>query len=140
MAEVIDITKNKDQPKPKFTLLDLERQLDAALVQVKTKPANFEVNLTVILHGLLAEVERIKTNLDVIEMPVETAKAITDTIETEKPEMIVCGVQLFEYSKIQGTSLYTTIVKARKIRNVLNTRFAELKVDHFAKIVNYPVY
>lgn len=155
MAEVIEITKN--QPKPKFTLLDLEGKLEAIYQLSKhlakaTTPngTNYSVpqgllieQTTTLLSSvqeLLAQVSIAKNNLDAIEMPVDTAKVITDTIETEKPQLIVCGAQLYEYGKMQGVSLYTTIVKARKIRDICNERFAQLKVDHMVKIQNYPVY
>lgn len=130
MAEELE-----NQPKPKFTLLDLEQQLSLAYNNV--------TNITEtrgILHHLISVVTKCKADLGSIDLPIETAKAITDTIQTEKPEFTVCGVQLIENGVLQGTSLYTTIVKARKIRDILNARFAELRVPHEAKIRNYPVY
>lgn len=149
------ILKEVDQPKPKFTLLDLEAKLgqiyndisnltdfcsDFAKNTSDAGPFKEAVNIKAAIHELFAIVVKIKTNLGSIDLPIETAKAITDTIQTEKPEFTVCGVQLIENGVLQGTSLYSTIVKARKIRDVLNARFAELQVKHEAKILNYPVY
>lgn len=129
-----------DQPKPVFTLLDLDIALAYIYDNCKVVDQVSLHNIRAKTHELIAIVDKIKSDLGSIEMPIETAKAITDTIQTEKPEFSVCGVQLIENGTLVGTSLYSTVIKARKIKDVLNKRFAELRVDHVAKIVNYPVF
>src|SRR5260221_7735338 len=130
-----------NQPTPVFTLLDLEAKLAVAFDFIPSDITKQHIVLArEILHELLGIVAKLKNDLGSIEMPIETAKAITDTIQTEKPEFSVCGVQLIENGILVGTSLYSTVIKARKIRDVLNQRFVELRVDHVAKIVNYPVF
>jgi len=144
MAELI--LTDIEQPKPKFTLLDLEQRLTIAYDCIMKKQKNltdpnFDNSIALgAVQELLSVIVKYKADLGSIDLPIETAKAITDTIQTEKPEFTVCGVQLIENGQLQGTSLYSTIVKARKIRDVLNARFAELQVKHEAKILQYPVY
>ena len=134
-----------EQPTPVFTLLDLEAKLDNIYdlmkhIRFSEEWVDAGMRIRSNIHELLAITTKLKNDLGVIEMPIETAKAITDTIQTEKPEFSVCGVQLIENGILVGTSLYSTVIKARKIRDVLNQRFVELRVDHVAKIVNYPVF
>lgn len=92
------------------------------------------------LQELIAIVDQKKRDLDSINPTVNTSKVMTDTLETEKPEFHVTGVQLIENKILVGTSLYSTVIKARKIKDILNQKFAELRVDHVAKLVNYPVF
>jgi hypothetical protein len=130
-----------DQPAPKFTLLDLERQLtDCYSILLKGVTPQDIRDCTGKIQELLTIVTSCKTNLESIELPVENNPIIQQTLNIDKPELSVCGVQLWENGVLKGTSLYTTIIKARIIRDTLNKEFAKLKVNHEAKIINYPVF
>jgi hypothetical protein len=61
-------------------------------------------------------------------------------VKQEKPQFYVHGVQLWQNGKLAGTSCYSTMSKARSIKNTLNQEFARLKVNHEAKIMMYPVF
>lgn len=153
-----NVTEMVEQPKPKFTLLDLEAALDnifrnnlkfcthhKAFIDDIQSPEEEQlrdglVRSNEILQELLATIARIKNDLDVIELPSDNNQAISDAINTEKSEFSVYGVQLIEHKKIAGVSLYTTVSKARKIRDILNSHYAQQRVEFEAKIVNYPVY
>jgi len=52
----------------------------------------------------------------------------------------VFGVQIWEQGHCSGVALYRNMADARAVRDILNAKYAELKVDHEAKIANYPVY
>lgn len=156
MAEVI--TLNVDQPKPQFTLIDLEEKLAA----IYTRTLNISQFIRVadsaedmkllegmkeangMLQELIAIVDHCKTDLESIEMPKETNKNIEQIIRTEKPEFYVSGVQMVKTSRqgdiVEGTSLYSTIIKARIIRDTLNDKYKELKAGYHAKIIQYPVF
>lgn len=154
-ANVIELT---EQPKPKFTLIDLEQYLskiftatmtsNKIIVESKIAMSAVDKDLLVIcireansnLQELIAKVDKIKSDLDIIEMPQSITSAVMTELDTEKVAFHVCGVQLWENGVMKGTSLYSSVFKARKIRDILNAKFAELKVKHEAKIVNYPVY
>lgn len=139
-----NVTEMVEQPKPKFTLVDLETIIDEifadtlyATRQVDQPNLNEAHNK---IQQLRATIAKLKNDLDSIDMPSDNNKAIQDTINTETPQFSVCGVQLWENKVIRGVSLYTTVPKARKIRDILNSHYAEQRVNHEAKIVNYPVY
>lgn len=146
------VTTMIEQPKPKFTLVDLETALERIYknnlqatkfgkdLKIDAHFIPFLVEANSDLQELIAAINKVKNNLDVIELPSDNNKAITDVINTEKPEFTVCGVNLIENGKMVGTSLYTNVIKARKIRDILNSKFAELRVNHEARISNYPVY
>src|SRR5260221_10612088 len=110
-----------NQPTPVFTLLDLEAKLttilNKGLFWLRSRPNEAdrlrEINGDI--QELLAIIIKTKNDLGSIEMPIETAQAITQTINTEKPEFSVCGVQLIENGTLVGTFLYSTVIKARKI-------------------------
>lgn len=141
-----------EQPTPKFTLIDLDRILETIYTRT-IKATQFssrdvaddlrrislqEANSA--LQGLVVQVAKNIRDLESIDMPLVENKKISETFQVEKPAFNVCGVQLFENKKLVGTSLYSTIVKARIIRDTLNKEFARLRVNHEAKIINYPVF
>jgi hypothetical protein len=138
-----------DQPKPAFSLDDLEAKLAAIYTRVMNA-AQYGWNEPTVKEGikeangmlqeLLAITIKHKQDLTPIDVFYPSAPAILEEFRQETPDHYVCGVQLIEQGKLVGTSLYTTIVKARTIRDILNKRFAELRVNHEAKIINYPVY
>ncbi|SRR6266404_2409974 len=144
--EVIQNPISIEQSTPKFTLIDL----DQILGTIYTKTINFSKQLPVVnydlaeanssLQGLVAQVAKNIRDLEPIDMPLVENKKISETFQVEKPAFHVCGVQLFENEKLVGTSLYSTIVKARIIRDTLNKEFARLRVNHEAKIISYPVF
>lgn len=154
--KIIKAETQVDQPKPAFTLDDLELKLAAIYTQTMlatkqmTSPdhslaANAKAwdglrQANGMLQEIIAIVDKQKRDLNSIEPNLPVSSAITDALNIDKPDHYVCGVQLVENGQLIGTSLYTTVVKARKIRDILNKRFAELRVDHEAKIVNYPVF
>lgn len=94
------------------------------------------------LQELIALIQSKQANLEEIapENPTPNTSLISEEINQEKAQFHVVGVQLFEHGKIVGTSLYSTVVKARGVRDTLNKKFAELRVNHEAKMMNYPVY
>lgn len=144
MAEIVELT---EQPKPKFTLIDLEQKL-AQIYSMSQKIQRFPEQVSPedmsvyvgTIQELFAVASKHVADLEAIDMPTVSNELIQTTINTEKPVLQVCGVQLIENGKLVGTSLYSTVVKARSIRDVLNKKFAELRVNHEAKIVNYPVF
>lgn len=139
-----------DQPKPKFTLEDLETKLsnvyNLIMRQVHRSNTNepiqpdrlIEANAT--LHELVAIVNKHRADLEPIDINKPEIPLVLETLGTQRVEFYCTGVQLIENGVLQGTSLYTTVVKARKIKDQLNAEFARLRVNHEAKIVNYPVY
>ncbi len=56
------------------------------------------------------------------------------------PSYYVFGVQIWEYGKCVGVALYRKVSDARAVKDILNAKYAELKVNHEAKIANYPIY
>jgi len=56
------------------------------------------------------------------------------------PTHFVYGVQIWEVGHCSGVALYSKMSDARAVRDILNKKYAELKVDHEAKITPYPVY
>lgn len=56
------------------------------------------------------------------------------------PHHYVFGVQIWENGRCVGVALYRNVSAARQVKEILNAKYAELKVDHEAKIENYPVY
>lgn len=144
-----------EQAKP-YSLNDLDKALSAIYTRTlnctKFNPISDQatpeqkavhaglIEANSMMQGIIAIVARKLNDLESIEPEMATDKVITDTLQTEKPEFHVCGVQLIENQKLVGTSLYSTAVKAKKIRDTLNAKFAQLRVNHSAKIVNYPVF
>lgn len=162
-AEVIEAETQKqkdiiteDQPKPEFTLDDLAEKLDTiytATMHATKHISGLDNSLSASAHvwdelrqanGMLQEliaiVDKHKRDLNPIDVNLPVAAVIDKMLGQTEPDHYVCGVQLIENNKLVGTSLYTTVIKARKIRDVLNAKFAELRVQHEAKIVNYPVF
>jgi len=134
-----------EQPKPKFSLNDLEAKLTIIYnaLMAKNQSGQLDPDTTTarsITQELIAIITRLNIDLDVIGAGVVENKTVQTIINTEKPQFHVYGVQLIENGQLTGTSLYSTIIKARKIRDILNTKFAELRVNHEAKIINYPVF
>lgn len=141
-----------DQPKPEFTMKELADKLGLAysnairLGKYLGDVHNIEQNkdylkaITVILQELVSQINIKVENLDSIHTNLPDVPEVNLTLNQEKPDHYVVGVQLFENGKLIGTSLYTTVVKARMIKDVLNKRFAELRVNHEAKLINYPVF
>lgn len=145
----------ENQPKPAFTLTDLEAKLDFAYLRIKNY-TQFSRAGTVdemgaglvealgAIHELIGVVARKKNDQEDIQVEVEPTKMdqiIARAVGNEaKPQFYVSGVMLYENKVLQGTSLYTTVVKAKTIRDICNRKFAELRVDHEAKIQNYPVF
>jgi hypothetical protein len=139
-----------DQPKPVFTLDDLAQKLDYVYTRTMSathyflsqdsQEAKFLAEANGIIQELIAIVDKHKRDLTPIDVPYATSEPVTTELNQQKPDHYICGVQLIENKALVGTSLYTTVIKARQIRDVLNKRFAELKVNHEAKIVNYPVF
>lgn len=141
-----------NQPTPPFTIEELASKLDQAYrisiaaskdlaIYTPALPAVKELAIVNgILQELIAIVDQKRRDLDSINPSMPTSQVMTDVLATEKPAFHVTGVQLIENNKLVGTSLYSTVIKARKIKDILNTKFAELRVDHVAKLVNYPVF
>lgn len=138
-----------EQPKPKFTLQDLNHRLTdcySSLLKVMkndTSEISAEARIKDAcghMQELVSIVSKHINDLEPIDIATDNAQAITTALETEKVCFFVTGVQLSENGKNVGTSLYSTVFKARKIRDILNTKFAELRVNHEAKLINYPVY
>lgn len=63
-----------------------------------------------------------------------------NTIIPTQPSEWLDGVQIWEKGICVGTALYKSTAAARAVRDILNKKYAELKVDNEAKIVKYPVY
>lgn len=139
------VTTLTEQPKPKFTLQDLDAKLSLIYDQLKpiTSVDQNTMNLNLVrgvLQELLAICNKHINDLESIDVQTDSTQAITTALETEKVAFHVTGVQLIENGQNVGTSLYSTVFKARKIRDILNSKFAELRVNHEAKLINYPVY
>lgn len=147
-----------EQPKPKFTLQDLDKKLtevynnnfkftqfhrdfisDTQTEQEQQINSNL-VKSNTLFQELLSIVSKHINDLESIDIATDSTQAITTALETEKVCFFVTGVQLSENGKNVGTSLYSTVFKARKIKDILNAKFAELRVNHEAKLINYPVY
>jgi hypothetical protein len=142
-----------DQPKPPFTLLDLSNKLSQAYdlntqalkILHNTSALTVNANNCVkeansLLQELVAIVAQASANFETIEMPKPTSDIVNETFSQENPQFWVSGVQLIEQRKLVGTSLYSTVIKARTIKDILNKKFADLRVDHEAKIIQYPVF
>lgn len=136
-----------EQPKPKFTLEDLEKRLsnlyDGITRAIKEVGPHTETRLRDAngeLQELLAIVIKHKSDFEPIDINRPDNPLVQEELQTEKPEFYVVGVQLIENGKLVGTSLYTTVAKARKIKDACNKEFARLRVNHEAKLVNYPVF
>lgn len=142
----------RDQPLPSFTMQDLVN----SLAEIYGKQTNVIKKMQEIgagapddlkdangiAHTLFATVTKLISGLDSIHSipPAATPSIVNNILNTERPVFSVCGVQLWENGAIVGVSLYSTIHKAKTIRNILNAKFAELNVKHEAKIINYPVF
>lgn len=63
-----------------------------------------------------------------------------NTVIPDKAAYHVYGVQVWEKRICTGTALYSKMVDARRVAELLNKKYAELGVDHEAKIMVYPVY
>lgn len=145
---VITLAPNtEDQPKPKFTLVDLEKKLEElytigleASKEDETTIYDSIKEINGIAQELLSIVTHCISDLEPIDLPQHSLPVLTQVINSEKPVFSVSGVQLIENRKIVGVSLYSTVIKARMIRDTLNKEFARLKVEHEAKILNYPVF
>ena len=138
-----------DQPEPKFNLDDLAQKLsfvyNMTMGALKNCPPQFEIKTqlqaaTGQLQELVAIVDKCKRDMEVIDVPTNTNQEMLNALETEKIQFHVVGVQYIIGKRVEGIALYTTVPKARKIRDILNQKFAELRVDQVAKIINYPVY
>lgn len=127
----------ENQPKPEFTLKDLYDKL-ADLDTV----INPEARL--IVRELMTAVRKKQEDYEPInpsQEPTKEQKIIAQALgQDSKPMFHVAGVQLIENGRMQGTALYSTMPKAKKISSILNAKFAELRVDHEAKIQMYPVF
>jgi hypothetical protein len=154
-----EITSLVEQPKPRLTLEELE----AKISKVYTRTLNFakwhpsflsdaqsaeekEINQGIIesnslLQELISDISRHRQDNEPIDVHKETNTVIEQILDTEKPQFYVSGVQMVLNGKVEGTSLYSTIVKARTVRDVLNKEYAKLKVNNYeAKIIQYPVF
>lgn len=139
-----------DQPKPPFDLTELAAKLDLIYNALLAKNQSGQLDPDTktareVTQELIAIIDKHQRDIMAIEpklmsAPDSVSKTIATSIGEEKIQFHVCGVQLIEHGKIVGTSLYTTIIKARKIRDILNSKFAEMRVNHEAKILNYPVF
>jgi hypothetical protein len=135
-----------EQPKPLFNLDDLDQKLTSIYqaLLAKNQDGITDPDTTTarsVTQELLAIVTKYKNDLQPIDVAgkayeVEVSKAL----DNQKVQFTVCGVQLWQDRKLAGTSLYSTVVKARKIRDICNAEYARLGVNHEAKIVNYPVF
>lgn len=137
------VTTLTEQPKPKFTLQDLDTKLTEAYELLKPNPTIGITNANNsrrIIQELLSIVAKHINDLEPIDIQTDSTSAIITALETEKVVFYVTGVQLIENDQNVGTSLYSTVFKARKIKDILNAKFAELRVNHEAKLINYPVY
>lgn len=139
--------EQENQPLPKFTLDDLLHKLDeinlAYVEEQKDTAILYKDSVKAQMHELYGIITRHKTKLESIDPAMDMAaheKIIADAIGTEKIQFYVAGVQLIEDGILQGTSLYSTMIKAKGIRDIMNRKFAELRVQHEAKILQYPVY
>jgi hypothetical protein len=157
-ADELGVVPLVDQPKPRFTLNELEDKLgkiyirtlnyvkwhkdfllDAQTDEEQSLAAGLnEANS--MLQELIASVSRHVQDNEPIDIPKDTNKVIEQILNTEKPEFYVSGVQMVINGKIEGTSLYSTMPKARLVRDTLNKKYAELKVKYEAKIIQYPVF
>lgn len=63
-----------------------------------------------------------------------------NTIIPTEPSEWLDGVQIWEKGILAGVALYKDTSAARAVRDILNRKYAELKVDHEAKVMKYPVY
>lgn len=148
MSQDISSTQQVDQPQPKFNLSDLENRITTiynaitiGLKGIEGQPTNMFKAANSDLQELLAIVSKCKADLQPIDIENKVyEQMVIDKLQTEKPVFSVCGVQLWEQGKLAGTSLYSTVVKARTIRDICNKEYARLGVNHEAKIVNYPVF
>jgi hypothetical protein len=137
-----------EQPTPKFTLNELENKLATiySLAQkIQRQPELFtpedKANFVGGIQELLGKVTKCITDLTPIDVAgKQYEELVLSKLEAQKVQFTVCGVQLWENKQLRGTSLYSTVVKARTIRDTCNAEYARLKVDHEAKIVNYPVF
>lgn len=83
--------------------------------------------------------------VDLHGKPINTGDAPTvdkdgNSIIPTAPHHFVFGVQIWEKGHCSGVALYRRMIDARMVRDTLNAKYSELKVDHAAKIENYPVY
>lgn len=63
-----------------------------------------------------------------------------NTVIPTEPSEHVTGVQIWEKGICVGTALYKHVHHARAVAKILNEKYAELRVDHEAKLITYPVY
>lgn len=82
--------------------------------------------------------------VDIHGKPIGEKNPLVDkdgnTIINTIPIGQVHGVQVWEKGICVGTALYSTMSAARHVKDILNRKYAELKVEHEAKIILYPVY
>lgn len=147
IAQQQNVVELRPERKPVFTLVDLENKLSiiySMAQQLQRFPDQVSPAMQAAHVGNIQELLGITVkciaDLIPIDAPMPENPTVQSMLDTTKPEFYVCGVQLIENGKLQGTSLYSTIVKARTIKEKLNTRFAKLEVNHVAKIINYPVF
>jgi hypothetical protein len=69
-----------------------------------------------------------------------TIDSEANAIIPTEPNHYVVGVQIWEHGVITGVALYRKMVDARKVKEILNAKYAELNVKHEAKLIEYPVY
>lgn len=139
-----------DQPKPKFTIEDLDKKVSSifnTILAVKRKfpiatidSEDYLKTALSELQELLAIIAKHRNDLEPIDINKPEVALVLEVLKTEEVAFNVVGVQLIENGVLKGTSLYSTVVKARKIKDQLNREFARLRVNHEAKILNYPVY
>lgn len=145
-ADQVAAASKIDQPKPAFTLEDLDEKLTSlynnALRLAKNLPVkNDDISqLCAGLQELTSIVVKHKMDMMPIDVKSLVLQEVVDALKSEKPVFTVCGVQLWIDRRIQGVSLYSTIMKARSIRDICNKEYARLAVNHEAKILSYPVY
>lgn len=155
--EIVEKEK-KDQPKPKMFLQDLAQYLEVVDVaigqaqklyteQLPQQPITPIVKELYIartqIRNIMFEVRQALENqqsIDPVIEPTQDQQVIAKAFNQERPQFYVSGVQLIENKRLVGTSLYSTMPKAKHIAGILNRKFAELKVEHEAKIIQYPVF
>lgn len=135
-----------DQPKPKFTIEDLETKLSfvynmtMGALKSPQEAAILLKQANGTIQELVSIVAKHRADLEPIDINKPEVALVLEVLKTEEVAFNVVGVQLIENGVLKGTSLYSTVVKARKIKDQLNREFARLRVNHEAKILNYPVY
>lgn len=141
-----------NQPLPAYTLLDLQQDIEAiyqANLHLLKNLADVESNAQAraLLQSAIEGAGQIRGRLiklieqnDSIGMPFEVDAAMLKAVNMEEIQFTVSGLQLLENRVVTGTCLYSTMPKAKTIRDICNAKFAELNVDKLARIQQYPVY